>query len=138
MSQANNAFEGMRVLLVEDNPEALKLTTGMLHDLGISLVYTAKNGAEAIDLIGAFDAQERADLVLSDWNMPEMSGMELLKRIRATDPDMLFIMLTGQADPTSVAEARASGITGYITKPFSSDDLSKKLSVVSRVIAHRK
>ena len=138
MLQANNSYEGMRVLLVEDNPEAMKLTTGMLHDLGITQVYTANNGAEAIDLFDSFNGDEMADLVLSDWNMPEITGMDLLKQIRITHPDMLFIMLTGQADPSSVAEARACGITGYITKPFSVEDLSKKLSVVSRVLDHRK
>lgn len=129
----------LRVLLVEDSFESLNLTKGMLLDFGITQVYTAKDGAEALDLIGMFDDEEDfIDLVLCDWNMPRMSGMELLKQIRSAGQEMLFIMLTGRADYTSVAEARAYGITGYIKKPFSSDQLRKKLNVASRVISHRK
>lgn len=128
----------LRVLLIEDSFESMNLTKSMMHDLGITQVYTAKNGAEGLDLLNAYDGEDFVDVILCDWNMPVMSGMDLLKQIRTVDPDMLFIMITGNAGYSSVAEARAYGVTGYIKKPFSQDQLRKKLNVVSRIVAHRK
>jgi two-component system chemotaxis response regulator CheY len=125
-------------MLVEDSFQSMNLTKRMLQDLGITQVYTAKNGAEGLELLGTFDGEDFIDLVLCDWNMPVMNGIELLRQIRSCDPDMLFIMITGQADRASVSEAKDFGSNGYLKKPFSSDDLRKKLDVVSRVIAHRK
>jgi two-component system chemotaxis response regulator CheY len=128
----------LRVLLVEDSFQSMNLAKSMLHDFGITQIYTAKNGAEALDLIGTFDGEDFVDLVLCDWNMPVMSGIELLQQIRSCDPDMLFIMVTGQADRSSIVEAKAYGISGYIKKPYSPDEMAKKLKVASRVVAHRK
>jgi len=138
MSGTGKKPDPLRVLLIEDSFESMNLTKGMLHEMGVTQVYTAKNGAEGLDLLSAYDGEDFVDLILCDWNMPVMSGMDLLKQIRTADPDMLFIMITGNANYSSVAEARAYGVTGYIRKPFSSDELRKKLSVASRIVAHRK
>ena len=128
----------LRVLLVDDNVQALQLTKRMLHDLGITQVFTAKNGVEALSLLGSFDGESLVDLVLCDWNMPEMSGMELLQQLRTADQELLFFMVTGQADRASVSEAKAYGVNGFIKKPFSTDQLGNKITVAARVIAHRK
>ncbi len=128
----------LRVLLVEDNYQSMTLTKGMLHDLGITQIFTAKNGVEALSLLGTFDGEDFVDVVLCDWNMPEMTGMELLQQIRSADPDLLFIMITGEADRTSVVEAKTYGVNGYIKKPFSADELRKKIDVTARIIKHRK
>ncbi|NKB49013.1 MAG: response regulator [Alphaproteobacteria bacterium] len=138
MTTPNKNPEPLRVLLVDDSPQSLNLVKRMLHDLGSTQIFTAKNGAEALSLIGSFDGDDFIDLVLCDWNMPVMSGMELLRQIRTCDPDLLFYMITGQADRSSIVEAKAHGINGYIKKPFSPDELRKKLIVASRVISHRK
>ena len=127
----------LRILLVEDSFQSMNLTKGMLHDLGITQVYTAKNGAEGLDMLGTFDGEDFIDVVLCDWNMPEMNGIELLRQVRTCDPDLLFIMITGQADRASVTEAKDFGINGFLKKPFSTDDLRKKLNVASRIITHR-
>ncbi len=127
----------LRVLLVEDSFQSMNLTKGMLHDLGITQIFTAKNGVEALNLLGTFDGEDFVDVVLCDWNMPEMNGMELLRQVRSCDPDLLFIMITGEADKASVVEAKAFGVNGYIKKPFSSDELRKKLAVAARIINHR-
>ncbi len=127
----------LRVLLVEDSFQSMNLTKGMLHDLGITQIFTAKNGVEALNLLGTFDGEDFVDVVLCDWNMPEMNGMELLRQVRSCDPDLLFIMITGEADKASVVEAKAFGVNGYIKKPFSSDELRKKLAVAARIITHR-
>lgn len=138
MTTPDDNPDPLRILLVEDSFQSMNLTKGMLNDLGITQVFTAKNGAEGLDLLGTFDGEDFVDLVLCDWNMPVMSGVELLKQIRSCDPDMLFIMITGQADRSSISEAKTFGVNGYIKKPFSVDELRKKLDVAARIINHRK
>jgi two-component system chemotaxis response regulator CheY len=137
MTMHNNKTDPLRILLVDDSPQSLKMTKRMLHDMGITQVFTAQNGVEALQLLGSFDGESIVDLVLCDWNMPEMDGMELLRQIRTCEPELLFIMVTGLASYSAVAEAKAFGVNGFIKKPFSLDELRKKLDVVSRVIAHR-
>jgi two-component system chemotaxis response regulator CheY len=137
MNTHNSKTDPLRILLVDDSPQSLKMTKRMLHDMGITQVFTAQNGLEGLQLLGSFDGENIVDLVLCDWNMPEMDGMELLRQIRTCEPDLLFIMVTGQANYSSVAEAKAFGVNGFIKKPFSLDELRKKLKVSSRIIAHR-
>ena len=138
MSTPDTISDGMRVLLVEDNPQALNLTKRMLATAGVTQILTAGDGKEALEVLDTPDAEEAVDVVLCDWNMPVMNGLELLKHVRADDQELMFIMITGQADKSSVIEAKSEGINGFIKKPFSQEELVKKLNVVSRVIAHRK
>ncbi len=138
MTKPDKTQDPLRILLIDDSSQFLHLAKGMLKDLGITQVYTARNGSEALDLIGTYDGEDFVDLILCDWTMPLMSGMDLLKQVRTCEPDLLFYMVTGKAEISAVREAKAYGVNGFIKKPFSSDELSKKLSVASRVIAHRK
>ena len=137
MQNTQTGIGGMKVLLVEDSFETLNLIKNMLQDFGITQIYTAGDGMEALNLWGTFDGEDFVDVVLCDWNMPRMNGMETLKQIRTCDPDMPFLMITGLADSESLAEAKSCDVTGYIGKPFSSDQLRKKLNLVSRIVAHR-
>ena len=134
----DHRLDQLKILLVEDNYQSLNLTKKMLMDLHVAQIYTAKDGFEALQLLSTFDGEDFVDIILCDWNMPRMTGVELLKQIRTCDPDMPFLMLTGVADYTSVTDARAHGVTGYIRKPFSLDELHKKLKLVSRVLSHRR
>lgn len=127
--------ENLRVLVVEDSYETLNLLKGMLSDLQIHQIYTARDGKEALDFMGMCDGL--IDIVLCDWNMPKLTGLELLQQIRTADADMPFIMITGISDVMSVVEAKVSGVTGYIRKPFSQDELGKKLSLVVRMLTSR-
>ena len=121
-----------RVLLVDDQSEARALTRNMLLELGVTQIFEASDGREALNFIdSAFDF---VDLVLCDWNMPKMSGVELLRQIRTVDPDMPFLMITVLGDMDSVVDAKASGVTGYIRKPFSPKQLEAKL----RIIMHKR
>jgi CheY-like chemotaxis protein len=129
-------LQSMRILVVDDNTAALQLIKSMLQDLGLPQVFLAKDGKEALDFMGF--CNETTDLVLCDWNMPRMTGLELLKQVRAVNPDLPFLMITGTADLQSVMEAKGSGVTGYIKKPFSADELRKKLNVIARIKAHRR
>lgn len=128
----------LSVLMVEDSFQALTLAKQMLQDLGLKQIVTARDGMEALRFLGAVDDEGFVDIVLCDWNMPRMSGMELLRQIRTCDPDLPFLMITGMADYESVMEAKAYGVTGYLRKPFSAVQLGKKLTLVARLIAHRR
>lgn len=121
----------LKVLIVEDQIEARSMIRNMLMELGVHQVFDAPDGREALKFIdSAFDF---VDLIICDWNMPEMSGVELLRQLRTVDPDIPFLMVTGRLDMSSVVEAKASGVTGYIGKPFSSQQLEAKL----RIILHK-
>ena len=128
-------LEDLRVLVVEDSHEALMVIKNMLQDFGMSQVFTAKDGKQALDFLGEWD--NLVDIILADWNMPIMTGLELLQKVRTVNPDIPFLMLTGVADTVSVLEAKSLGVTSYIRKPFSKDELLRKLQVVVRLIAHR-
>ena len=137
MKHSDPTLTELRVLLVEDSFDAMTLIKSMLSDMGITQIFTAKNGIEALNFLGTVDEEDFLDVVLCDWNMPRLTGLELLKQVRSCDPDLLFLMITGTADVESVKEAKACGVNGYIRKPFSGDELRKKLKTVARIVAHR-
>ncbi|MEX1206299.1 MAG: response regulator [Dongiaceae bacterium] len=128
-------LKDLRVLVVEDSFQTIALIRTMLTDFGITQIYTAKDGKEALDFLGTCD--ELIDIVMCDWNMPRMSGLEVLRQVRTVDPDMPFLMVTGAADPDSVLAAKSNGVTAYIAKPFSANILKKKLNVVARLLSVR-
>ena len=129
-------LKDLRVLVVEDSFQTIALIRTMLTDFGITQIYTAKDGKEALDFLGTCD--ELIDVVMCDWNMPRMSGLEVLRQVRTVDPDMPFLMVTGAADPDSVLAAKSNGVTAYIAKPFSANVLKKKLNVVARLLSARR
>jgi two-component system chemotaxis response regulator CheY len=128
-------LEDLRVLVVEDSHEALMVIKNMLQDFGINQVFTAKDGKQALEFLGEWD--NLVDVILCDWNMPNITGLQLLQQLRTVDPDIPFLMITGVADMVSVLEAKSLGVTSYIRKPFSKDELLSKLQVVVRLLAHR-
>lgn len=134
---AQEAIDKLKILLVDDSFESLNLVRNMLKDIGLTQVFTAKDGVEALGFLDVFDDADSVDVILCDWNMPRMSGIEVLRQIRTCDADLPFLMMTGNADVDSVVEAKSYGVTGYIRKPFSSDELKKKLKLVSRIVDYR-
>lgn len=138
MNTTSTNTSDLRILLVEDTVQASDLMKNMLVTLGYTQVSAAKDGVEALELLGPADGERRADIILCDWNMPRISGFELLKKIRSYDPDLPFIMITGNADQDSVAAAKSYDVTGYLEKPFSQNDLEKKLNTIKRIIQHRR
>lgn len=121
----------LKILLVEDQNEARAMLRNMLTELGITQIFESQNGREALGFIdSAFDF---VDLIICDWNMPKMNGVELLRQLRTVDASIPFLMVTGRSDLESVVEAKSSGVTGYISKPFSPVQLEAKL----RIILHR-
>jgi two-component system chemotaxis response regulator CheY len=124
----DHLFSNLSVLLVEDDAFATKIAQTVLRQLKIPYVSTARDGAEALDILNA--NMQKFELVISDWNMPEMTGLQLLKAVRSKWPSMPFIMLTGKASPDFVVQARENGVDAYVVKPFSPAQLAQKIHAV--------
>jgi two-component system chemotaxis response regulator CheY len=120
-----------RILIVEDQPEMRILIKDMLKDLGITQMFEAMDGKEAMVFLD--DAIDLIDLIICDWNMPRVTGVDVLRQLRSTGTDIPFLMITGRGDKSSVTEAKFCGVTAYIRKPFSPIELEAKL----RIIKHR-
>lgn len=136
MSLLKNDICDMRVLLVEDQGDTRAMIRNMLTELGITQVFESSNGTQALQFMDtAFDF---IDLVVCDWNMPGMTGVELLRQLRSVDPGFPFLMVTGRSDHRSVVEAKSSGVTAYIAKPFSTTQLEAKLRVIHAKTGNRR
>ena len=116
----------MRVLVVDDFATMRKIVRNVLKQINLENSTEAENGKQALDLL----KKEEIDLIISDWNMPEMTGMEFLRACKA-DPKLRhipFIMVTAEAHKESVLEAIKAGVDNYITKPFTSDKLQDAIN----------
>lgn len=120
--------EQVGVLIVDDQSSARSMVKKMLKELKIQQVFDAANGRDALRLLDS--APEMVQLIICDWNMPHMNGMELLRQVRSVGFDVPFVMLTGRADKDSVIEAKDAGVDAYIAKPFSQVQLEAKLRSV--------
>ncbi|MDR1290649.1 MAG: response regulator [Planctomycetaceae bacterium] len=112
-----------RVLVADDSSTMRKIILRALLAVGIKDVTEASDGVQAIELFkpGEFD------MVLTDWNMPGKTGLDVLKAIRAIDAKIPIIMVTTEAERSRVMEAIQAGISDYLVKPFTSDTLREKL-----------
>jgi len=119
-----------RIIVAEDNDQAARLVMLVLRDMGAQDVEFAKDGQEAWDLIEASKKSDPFRLVISDWNMPNLTGIQLLKRLRKTNNPVPFIMITGRGTVDSALQAAMSGATTYIPKPFTPDQLMRKITSV--------
>jgi two-component system chemotaxis response regulator CheY len=121
-------LDRLRVLLVEDDMFAQRLAASVLRQLGVKNLTIVKDGQAAIDLLGS--TQVKFDLIVSDWNMPKVTGLDLLKHVRQTWENMPFLMLTGNANEEFVIAARENKVDAYVIKPFSPSQLQQKLAVM--------
>jgi len=118
----------LRILLADDQETFLEIMRAMLRQLGFRNVDSFKDGIKAIAAMS--DTADPYGLVISDWNMQPMTGLQLLQKVRA-EPSLAptpFIMVTGEASKDRVVAALGAGVTGYIVKPISPDTLKKKLA----------
>jgi two-component system, chemotaxis family, chemotaxis protein CheY len=116
----------MKALVVDDSMTIRRIVIKALGMVGISDATEAGDGAEAVKALsgGSFD------LILMDWNMPTMSGIEALKAIRQTGNKTPVIMVTTEAEKSRVIEAIKSGANDYLVKPFSPDQLAAKVKTI--------
>lgn len=121
--------EDFRILIVDDFPIMRGIIRRMLTKrFGLSTIFEAEDGVQAWQLLN----EEKIDLVICDWNMPNMTGIALLKKIR-DDPKLSglpFVMVTAEGKKENIIEATKAGVTGYIVKPFTAKDLGKKLKLI--------
>lgn len=115
----------LRVLVVDDEPAITKLISMLLADMGVTRVTISKTGQDAKWVLERRHA--RIDVVICDWNMPDLSGLDLLKWIRASDSKMPFIFVTSRGDLESVKTASQHGVSDYLLKPFQREQLYNKL-----------
>ena len=135
-TQLLEEFEKLRVLVVDDEEEIRDLIQEILRDLGIVRVHLAENGEMAWQRLSRSELDY--DLVISDWLMPRMDGLELLQKMRQFGSETLFMMLTVKVTGEAVAAAVESGVTLYVAKPFTYGDFSKKVSALAKQIIDSK
>lgn len=121
----------MRVLVVDDFATMRKIEKNILGQLGIKNVDEADDGSTALPKLKA----NKYDVVLLDWNMPNMTGLELLKAMRAEDSlkTLPVIMVTAEALKDNVVAAAQAGVNDYVVKPFNAATLEEKLRKVLKL-----
>jgi two-component system chemotaxis response regulator CheY len=122
-----------KILVVDDMMTMRKLVAKVCKELGFSDISEAADGAKAWEAISS--ANPPFGLIISDWNMPNTSGLDLLKRVRADSRFLRlpFVMVTAEAEKHQIVEAVKSGVSNYVIKPFTAAMLKEKLEV-----AHQK
>jgi two-component system, chemotaxis family, chemotaxis protein CheY len=113
----------LKVLVADDSGVMRKILIRALNNCGVDNIVEAADGADAISRFG----EQEFDLVMTDWNMPNKSGLEVLQSIRATGSKVPVIMITTEAESSRVKEAIAAGVNDYLAKPFETDMLKQKL-----------
>lgn len=121
----SSILRNLTILIVDDDAAIRTVLCRMCRRMSVRAVFEAEGGKEALHWLRT--AMDPVDLIICDWNMPEMSGMELVDRMRSMAVITPFIMLTGRADVDSVVAAKKAGVAAYLTKPFSPEDLRAKI-----------
>ncbi|HVI30083.1 MULTISPECIES: response regulator [Hansschlegelia] len=118
----------MPVLIVDDYSTMLRIIRNLLKQIGFEDVDEASDGTQALSKM----RDKRYGLVISDWNMEPMTGIELLREVRADDKlnRTPFIMVTAEAKTENVILAKKAGVNNYIVKPFNADTLKSKIQAV--------
>jgi two-component system chemotaxis response regulator CheY len=118
----------MKFLVVDDYSTMRRIIKNLLHDLGYANVTEADDGNTALPLLqnGSFD------FLITDWNMPGMAGLDLLKAVRANEKlkKMPVLMLTAEAKREQIVEAAQAGVNGYVIKPFTAQTLKEKIDKI--------
>ena len=115
----------MQILIVDDYNTMLRIIKNLLRQLGFENVDEATDGTMAFEKMG----EKTYNLVISDWNMEPMTGIELLRKVRADDAMKAtpFIMVTAESKSENVIAAKEAGVSNYIVKPFNAETLKAKM-----------
>ena len=118
----------LSILITDDSRAMRRIIRHHLQELSFTDIREAPNGQAAWDIL----QQEHFHLVISDWYMPRMKGIELLRKIRSCERlgHMPFLMVTAEARKANLVEAVQCGVSGYMTKPFTLDDMRSKLAKI--------
>ena len=118
----------IKVLIVDDFATMRRILKNILKQLGFKNLVEADDGTSAWEILQG----QTIDLIISDWNMPKMTGLELLKKVRASDQYKRtpFLMVTAEAQKQNVIEAVQAGVSNYVVKPFTAEAISDKLEKI--------
>jgi two-component system chemotaxis response regulator CheY len=118
----------MNILVVDDFSTMRRIIKNVLKQLGYVNIMEADDGTTALEMM----KKEKIDFVISDWNMPQMSGLELLKVVRTTEEwkDLPFLMITAEGQKEHVVEAVKHHVSNYIIKPFTPETLMEKINKI--------
>ncbi len=120
--------QDIRILVVDDMSTMRRIIRTILNQLGYSNIEEAENGKQALAKL----KKEKFDFVITDWNMPEMDGLSLVKAIRSDDElkHLPVLMVTAEAKKENVMEALKAGVNNYIVKPFTPEVLKEKMEKI--------
>ncbi|BDQ36473.1 response regulator [Pseudodesulfovibrio nedwellii] len=118
----------MRVLVVDDFSTMRKIIKNILRQIGFTNMVEADDGSTAWEVLN----KDNIDFIVSDWNMPTMSGIELLRKVRASEEyaDIPFLMVTAEAQQENIIEAVQAKVSNYIVKPFTPETLGQKIDKI--------
>ena len=118
----------MNILVVDDFATMRRIVRNILKQLGYENILEADDGSSALEVL----KKEKIQFIISDWNMPQMSGIELLKTVRATEAwkDLPFLMVTAEGQKENVIEAVKNRVNNYILKPFTPETLMEKINKI--------
>lgn len=120
--------KNMRVLVVDDFSTMRRIIKNILRQIGFNNIVEADDGTTAWDVIN----KDRIDFVISDWNMPKMTGIDLLRKVRTSEEfgKMPFLMVTAEAQQENIIEAVQAKVSNYIVKPFTAETLGAKIDKI--------
>jgi two-component system chemotaxis response regulator CheY len=118
----------MNILVVDDFSTMRRIIKNILRQLGYINILEADDGTSAMEVLRS----EKGDFIISDWNMPQMTGIELLTAVRTSEEwkDMPFLMVTAEGQKENVIEAVKNRVNNYIVKPFTPETLTEKINKV--------
>jgi len=114
----------MKFLVVDDSSTMRRIIKNTLSRIGYNDIIEAENGKDALEKF------ESVDIILTDWNMPEMDGLEFVKNVRGKNPSIPILMITTNAAKDDIIEALKNGVNNYIVKPFTPETLKEKIDSV--------
>ncbi len=123
----------MKILIIDNTASMRKVVKSMLNQMGFKNIHEADDGATAWPLIEEGQkSNEPVEFIISDWNMPKMNGLDLLKKIRESEDfkKLPFLMIAGEAEQGNVVIAVKAGVTNFIVKPFSAETLKEKIGKI--------
>lgn len=118
----------MTVLVVDDFATMRRILRDVLKEIGFTKIVEADDGSTALAVL----KKGKVDLIVSDWNMPEVTGLELLKAVRGDESmkNVPFLMVTAEGQKDSVVQAVQAGVDNYVVKPFTADTIKEKLEQI--------
>lgn len=120
--------KGMKILIVDDFSTMRRIIKNLLRDLGFNNTHEADDGSTALPMLQNGDF----DFLITDWNMPNMPGIDLLRAVRADEKlkTMPVLMVTAEAKRDQIVEAAEAGVNGYVVKPFTAETLKEKIDKI--------